>query len=48
MLNKQSNILIVGLGLMGGSYAAALSRKGYKVYALSLEQRSIDYAPARG
>lgn len=48
MLNKQANILIVGLGLMGGSYATALSQKGYKVYALSLEQRPIDYALARG
>ena len=48
MLHKQANILIVGLGLMGGSYAAALSKKGYKVYALSLEQRPIDYALARG
>lgn len=33
---------------MGGSYATALSQKGYKVYALSLEQRPIDYALARG
>ncbi len=48
MLNKETNILIVGLGLMGGSYAAALSQKGYRVYALSLEQRPIDYALARG
>ena len=48
MLNKESNILIVGLGLMGGSYAAALSAKGYTVRALSLEQRSIDFALARG
>lgn len=48
MLNKESNILIVGLGLMGGSYAAALSKKGYTVRALSLEQRPIDYALARG
>ncbi len=48
MLNKQTNILIVGLGLMGGSYAAALSRKGYTVRALTLEERSIDFAMARG
>ena len=48
MLNQQTNILIVGLGLMGGSYAAALSAKGYTVRALSLEQRPIDYALARG
>ena len=39
-----SRILIVGLGLMGGSYAKALSNKGYKVRAISLEQSSIDYA----
>lgn len=48
MLIKQTNILVVGLGLMGGSYAAALSEKGYTVRALSLEQRPIDYALARG
>lgn len=48
MLSKQTNILVVGLGLMGGSYAAALSEKGYTVRALSLEQRPIDYALARG
>ena len=48
VLSQQSNILIVGLGLMGGSYAAALSKKGYRVYALSLEQQPIDYALARG
>ena len=39
-----SRILIVGLGLMGGSYAKALSNKGYKVRAIALEQSSIDYA----
>ena len=48
MLSKQTNILVVGLGLMGGSYAAALSEQGYTVRALSLEQRPIDYALARG
>ncbi len=48
MLNKQTNILIVGLGLMGGSYAAALSEKGYTVRALSLDERPINYALARG
>ena len=48
MLNQQTNILIVGLGLMGGSYAAALSQKGYTVRGLSLEQRPIDFCLARG
>lgn len=41
---SSSRILIVGLGLMGGSYAKALSNKGYKVRAIALEQSSIDYA----
>ncbi len=43
-----SRILIVGLGLMGGSYAKALSNKGYKVRAIALEQSSIDYAVRGG
>ena len=29
MLDKNLNILIVGLGLMGGSYAKALTENGY-------------------
>lgn len=44
MIDKNSNILIVGLGLMGGSFAMALSKKGYKVTAISKEQKDIDYA----
>lgn len=45
---SSSRILIVGLGLMGGSYAKALSNKGYKVRAIALEQSSIDYAVRGG
>lgn len=44
MLDKNKNILIVGLGLLGGSYAKALSRKGYKVKAITKDQSSVDYA----
>ncbi len=44
MLDKNKNILIIGLGLLGGSYAKALSRKGYKVKAITKEQSSVDYA----
>ena len=40
-MNKDLNILIVGLGLLGGSYAMALKRKGYSVSAITLEQRSL-------
>ena len=47
-INKDTNILIVGLGLMGGSYASALSKQGYKVRAITLEQKDIDYALERG
>ncbi len=41
-------ILIVGLGLLGGSYAMGLKRQGYTVYAITKEQSSIDYALAHG
>ena len=43
-LTKKHKILIVGLGLIGGSYAMGLSQKGYEVGAISLNQDDIDYA----
>ena len=43
-LHKDLKILIVGLGLLGGSYAQALTRKGFYVTALTRSQSSIDYA----
>ncbi len=43
-LNKNMNILIVGLGLLGGSYAKALTDKGYNVSAVTKLQDSIDFA----
>ena len=43
-LTFDSKILIVGLGLLGGSYAMALTKKGYKVSAITKEQSSIDFA----
>lgn len=43
-LNKDMNILIVGLGLLGGSYAKALTDKGYNVSAITKLQDSIDFA----
>jgi prephenate dehydrogenase len=42
-INKK-NILIVGLGLMGGSYAMALKRLGYRVFAIDIDGESIKYA----
>ena len=40
--------LIVGLGLIGGSYAQALSALGYEVGAVTRSQKSIDYAVEKG
>lgn len=47
-LNKTMNILIVGLGLLGGSYAMALKKKGYKVSAITKEQSSVNFALENG
>ena len=38
---SNSEILIVGLGLMGGSYAKALTRLGYRVAAIDREEYYI-------
>ena len=38
---SKGNILIVGLGLMGGSYARALSRLGYHVAAVDTREQAI-------
>lgn len=43
-LDKNLNILIVGLGLMGGSYARGLHKRGYKVAAIDHNPESIAYA----
>lgn len=44
ILNKDTKILIVGLGVIGGGYAKALSKKGYKVKCITQKQSDIDYA----
>ncbi len=38
------NVLIVGLGLIGGSYARALKRLGYRVLAIDKNAQAIEYA----
>ena len=45
---KDKKILIVGLGLIGGSYAEALKRKGFEVGAVTRSQSIIDYALDKG
>ena len=46
--DKDKNILIVGLGVIGGGYAKGLSDKGYKVNCITKNQADIDYALERG
>ena len=48
LLDKNTRICIVGLGLLGGSYATALSRQGYRVTGIARRQESVDYAVAHG
>ncbi len=43
-LIKDINFLIVGLGLLGGSYAKGLKNIGFSVSAITKEQSDIDYA----
>jgi len=45
-VNKQ--ILIVGLGLIGGSYAKALKRYGFPIAAISRKESTIAYALEQG
>ena len=47
-LSKNLNILIVGLGLLGGSYARVLKQKGFKVSAITKNQDDIDFALENG
>lgn len=47
-LDKSKSILIVGLGLIGGSYAMKLKKEGFTVKAITRSQSSIDYALENG
>ena len=44
IVDVSKKILIVGLGLLGGSYAKVLKRFGFHISAITKEQTSIDYA----
>ena len=48
IVDVSRKILIVGLGLLGGSYAKALRRFGFHISAITKEQSSIDYALREG
>ena len=44
IIDNSKKILIIGLGLIGGSYGMALKKRGYSVSAITLNQADIDYA----
>ena len=44
IVDVSKKILIVGLGLLGGSYAKVLKRFGFHISAVTKDQSSIDYA----
>ena len=47
-LIHDKTILIVGLGLIGGSYAMALHRNGFRVTAITKVQSDLEYALKKG
>lgn len=47
-LNKDTKILIVGLGVIGGGYASALTAKGYSVSCITKSEEDIKYAYEHG
>lgn len=47
-LDNSKKVLIIGLGLLGGSYAEALTDLEYTVGAITRSQSSIDYALEKG
>lgn len=48
IVDVSRKILIVGLGLLGGSYARALKRFGFHISAITKDQSSVDYAIGEG
>lgn len=47
-MKEETHFLIVGLGLLGGSYAQGLKKKGFAVSALDINPDSIAYARQQG
>ena len=48
IVDVSKKIIIVGLGLLGGSYAKALKRFGFHISAITKDQSSIEYALKEG
>lgn len=45
---KDTSFLIVGLGVIGGSYAMGLTQKGYTVTGIDTDTKSLNYALEKG
>lgn len=43
-LSKNGKVIIIGLGLIGGCYARALKKQGFRVYAIDQREEAIRYA----
>lgn len=48
MITKDTKFLIVGLGMIGGSYAKGLTKKGYTVLGIDINQKTVQYALKHG
>ena len=48
MISKDTKITIVGLGLLGGSYAQGLSEAGCQVTGIDIDPQAIQYAKEQG
>lgn len=48
MLDKNKRILIIGMGLLGGSFAEGLSCAGYEVGGIDPDKDAVDYAFHKG
>ena len=47
-LNKDTDILIVGLGVIGGSYAKALTKQGFRIRTITECEEDVAYAIKEG
>ena len=47
-LNKDTKILIIGLGVIGGSYAKALTDKGYSIKCITKERADVRFGLEHG
>lgn len=47
-IDKNTNILIVGTGIIGGSYARGFTKAGYKIKAIDTDRNTVEYAVKNG